>query len=98
MTMMTNNDLVSVAMPAIAAAAVLMTGGVVAYWATHRRQPKLKTAKPGLGISPDTVLGGHVAAAELHRTSVAQSLKDIREAVEDAERLLVANGHAREKT
>ena len=98
MTTMTNSDLLGVAMPAIAASAVLMTGGVVAYWATRRRQPKLKTAKPRLGVDPDAVVRPHVAAAEIHRTSVAQSLKDIREAVEDAERLLVVNGHVTEKT
>jgi hypothetical protein len=83
MTTMTSNDLLSLGMPAIAAAAVLMTGGVVAYWATHHRRLKSKPRKAILADSDVTA-----------KASVAQALKHIREAVEDAERLL---RHAIEK-
>jgi hypothetical protein len=55
-------------------------------------------AKEGCPRDSDVIAKASVAGAEVHRMSVAQALKDIREAAEDAERLLTIDGHATEKT
>jgi hypothetical protein len=102
MTTMTSNDLLSLGMPAIAGAAVLMTGGVVAYWATRQRRLKSKPRKVILADS-DLTAKASVAGAEVDRIAQAvkdirHALKDIHAAAEDAERLLTIDRHATEKT